>query len=68
MTHEELLPHCVESRYFDIIEDFPRTPTAKVEKYKIRKAGIDAGTWGREAAGWVLRQRRLVHLNKMKRT
>jgi len=71
LTYEELLRHCVDSmpyfmipRYFDIVEDFPRTPTAKVEKYKIRKAGTNAGTWDREAAGWVLRQRRLVHLEQ----
>lgn len=74
VTFEELLHHCAETmpyfmipRYFDIVDEFPRTPTAKVEKYKIRNAGPGDGTWDREAVGWVLRQRKLVHVTYVER-
>lgn len=56
---EELLTHCYRHmayfmvpRFIDIVEDFPRTSTAKVEKYKIRAAGPGPNTWDREAFGW----------------
>lgn len=56
---EDLLLYCVEKmpyfmvpRYIDIVDDFPRTPTAKVEKYKLRAAGPGPTTWDREAHGW----------------
>ncbi|MGW3472669.1 AMP-binding protein [Saccharopolyspora sp. NPDC000995] len=59
VTFEELLRYCAETmpyfmvpRYLDIVEDFPRTPTAKVEKYKLRAAGPGPTTWDREAHGW----------------
>ncbi|ODU07196.1 MAG: hypothetical protein ABS81_02530 [Pseudonocardia sp. SCN 72-86] len=56
---EELLRHCAATmpyfmvpRYLEIVDDFPRTPTAKVEKYKLRAAGPGPTTWDREAHGW----------------
>jgi crotonobetaine/carnitine-CoA ligase len=59
VTPEELLRYCAATmpyfmvpRYLDIVEDFPRTPTAKVEKYKLRAAGPGPTTWDREAHGW----------------
>lgn len=71
LTFLELLEHCSDTmpyfmipRYFDIVTDFPRTPTAKVEKYKIRANGLGPDTWDRERDGWVLRQRRLVHIDR----
>ncbi|MFI5426617.1 AMP-binding protein [Aeromicrobium sp. UC242_57] len=64
LTHEGLLLHCAAvmpyfmiPRYFDIVEEFPRTPTAKVEKYKIRSTGPGPHTWDRESHGWHLRRR-----------
>jgi crotonobetaine/carnitine-CoA ligase len=69
LSPEQLLGHCIEvmpyfmvPRYLDIVTDFPRTPTAKVEKYKIRAAGLGAGTWDREAHGWVVRHQQLVRV------
>jgi crotonobetaine/carnitine-CoA ligase len=68
VTYEELLELCARTmpyfmipRYFEIVDDFPRTPTAKVEKYKLREQGPGPATWDREANGWVLRNRQLVH-------
>jgi len=67
LSHEQILEHCIEvmpyfmvPRYLDIVAGFPRTPTAKVEKYKIRETGLVEGTWDREAHGWVVRHQRLV--------
>ena len=59
LTPEELFQHCAATmpyfmvpRYIDIVGDFPRTPTAKVEKYKLRAAGPGPSTWDCEAHGW----------------
>ncbi|WP_344112065.1 AMP-binding protein [Nocardioides humi] len=67
VTPEELLQHCetvlpyfMIPRYIEIVEDFPRTPTAKVQKYKIRAQGPGVATWDREAHGWFIRGRKLV--------
>jgi carnitine-CoA ligase len=67
LSHEDLLRHCAERmpyfmvpRYLDIVTDFPRTPTAKVEKYKLRAAGPGASTWDREAHGWKVTRNGLV--------
>lgn len=56
---DELLQHCYREmpyfmvpRFIDIVEDFPRTATAKVEKYKIRTAGFTDKTWDCQGAGW----------------
>jgi crotonobetaine/carnitine-CoA ligase len=64
---EELLRYCAEKmpyfmvpRYLDIVQDFPRTPTAKVEKYKLRAAGPGPTTWDREAHGWRVTREGLV--------
>jgi carnitine-CoA ligase len=67
VTLEELLRYCAEKmpyfmvpRYLDIVDDFPRTPTAKVEKYKLRAAGPGPTTWDREAHGWRVTRQGLV--------
>jgi carnitine-CoA ligase len=38
-------------RYIRIVEELPKTPTAKVQKVPLRQEGLVAGTWDREAAG-----------------
>jgi len=67
VSPEEILRYCAENmpyfmvpRYIDIVEDFPRTPTAKVEKYKLRAAGPGPVTWDREAHGWRVTREGLV--------
>jgi crotonobetaine/carnitine-CoA ligase len=59
LTPEDLLMHCAAvmpyfmiPRWLDIVDDFPRTPTAKIEKYKLRANGPGATSWDREAHGW----------------
>jgi crotonobetaine/carnitine-CoA ligase len=33
------------------MESLPKTPTERVEKYKLKQAGITVNTWDREKAG-----------------
>jgi len=42
-----LAPHKVP-RYLEFLSELPLTPTEKVEKYRLREAGVTAGTWDRE--------------------
>ncbi len=56
---EDILRHCAAvmpyfmvPRFIDIVEDVPRTATAKVEKYRIRAAGLTERTWDSLAHGW----------------
>lgn len=67
---EDLLKHCCRHmpyfmvpRFIDIVEDFPRTATAKVEKYRIRAAGRGENTWDREANGWRVTREGLFDAN-----
>ena len=38
-------------RYIDIVAEFPRTMTGKVQKYVLRERGVTDTTWDRVAAG-----------------
>lgn len=58
LSHEELIGHCNDRmpyfavpRYVEFMESLPKTPTDRVEKYKLKKAGITLNTWDREKAG-----------------
>jgi crotonobetaine/carnitine-CoA ligase len=59
VTHEELLAHCIEHipyfavpRYIEMVAELPRTPSGRVEKYRLREAGVTEQTWDCEAAGY----------------
>jgi crotonobetaine/carnitine-CoA ligase len=59
---EFLRPRCAHHmipRYVRVVEELPKTPTAKVRKAELRAAGITEDTWDREAAGVVVRGERL---------
>ena len=56
---EELFRYCDEHmayfmvpRFIDVVDELPRTPTSKVEKYKLRGAGPQPTTWDAKVAGW----------------
>jgi crotonobetaine/carnitine-CoA ligase len=58
ITPEELIRHCNDRmpyfavpRFVEFTESLPKTPTDRVEKYKLKQAGITANTWDREKAG-----------------
>jgi crotonobetaine/carnitine-CoA ligase len=43
-------------RFIRIIDELPKTPTAKVEKHILRAEGLTADTWDRERAGIMIRR------------
>ncbi|KPL52259.1 AMP-dependent synthetase [Prosthecomicrobium hirschii] len=45
------MPHFMIPRYVRVVDALPRTPTSKIEKFKLRDEGLAADAWDREAAG-----------------
>ncbi len=63
LTPEELIRYCdnrmpyfAVPRFVEFMESLPKTPTERVEKYKLKQAGITANTWDREKAGYKLKR------------
>ncbi|WP_158931909.1 ATP-dependent acyl-CoA ligase [Acidisphaera sp. S103] len=54
---EARMPHFAVPRYVEVLADLPRTENGKIQKFKLRERGVTAGTWDREAAGYVVRRR-----------
>jgi len=58
LNPEELIGFCNDRmayfavpRYLDFIPELPKTPTNRIEKYRLRQQGVTASTWDREKAG-----------------
>ena len=58
-----LLEHCVDNlahfavpRYVRFVDELPKTPSQRVEKYRLRAEGVTADAWDREAHGFVVRR------------
>jgi len=45
-------PYFFVPRYLEQVEALPYTPTNKVQKFKLREAGITQGTWDAQKAGF----------------
>ncbi len=45
------MAHFMIPRYVRFVEALPRTPTAKIEKVKLRALGLTEDAWDREKAG-----------------
>ncbi|PJK31723.1 AMP-binding protein [Minwuia thermotolerans] len=45
------MPHFMVPRYVRVMKELPRTPTTKVQKVRLREAGVTDDTFDREAAG-----------------
>ena len=63
LAPEELLRFCEERmayfmvpRYVEFIDALPKTPTEKVEKYKLRNEGVTPATWDREQVGYKVKR------------
>jgi crotonobetaine/carnitine-CoA ligase len=59
LTPEDLLTYCMDRmpyfavpRYVEYVKSLPRTANEKVQKAKLREAGITPATWDREKAGF----------------
>jgi carnitine-CoA ligase len=51
--------HHMIPRYVRIIDELPKTPTAKIEKHVLRAEGVTGETWDRERAGISIRREKL---------
>ncbi|MBP2274817.1 MULTISPECIES: AMP-binding protein [Sphingomonas] len=63
ITHEDLaaflirqMPYFMVPRYIRIMDELPKTPSAKVLKVDLRQEGITHDTWDREKAGMRVRR------------
>jgi crotonobetaine/carnitine-CoA ligase len=54
------MAHFMVPRYIEFLEEMPRTPTQKIQKVELRKRGIGAATWDREAEGFTIKSTRLT--------
>ena len=45
------LPRYMVPRYVEFVDDFPRTPTGKIQKSVLRQTALHAAGWDRVAAG-----------------
>jgi crotonobetaine/carnitine-CoA ligase len=45
------MPAFALPRYVEFLEQLPKTPTERTQKYLLKEAGVTAGTWDREKAG-----------------
>jgi crotonobetaine/carnitine-CoA ligase len=53
------MAHHMVPRYIRIVDELPKTPTAKVEKHVLRTQGVTPDTWDREQAGIKIQRERL---------
>ncbi len=51
--------HFMVPRYFRSVSELPLTPTEKIRKVELRKQGMTDDTWDREAAGIVIKAKRI---------
>ncbi len=59
---EFLIPrmaHFMTPRFIRVEAELPKTPTNKIQKVELRKEGVTASTWDREAAGIRIRREKL---------
>ena len=59
VTPAELLDHCqprmahfAVPRYVRFVDELPKTPSQRIQKYKLREDGVTEDTWDREATGY----------------
>jgi crotonobetaine/carnitine-CoA ligase len=53
------MAHFMVPRYVRVVDALPRTPTAKIEKAKLRAQGLTQDTWDREKAGIVIKREKI---------
>ena len=58
------MAHFMIPRYVRIVEALPRTPTAKIEKVKLRALGLTDDTWDREKAGIAVKREKIGRLQR----
>ncbi len=53
------MAHFMIPRFVRIVDALPRTPTAKIEKVKLRGEGLTADTWDRDKAGIKIKREKI---------
>jgi len=53
---EPRMPYFAVPRYVEFVESLPKTPNEKVQKAKLREAGITKRTWDRESVGYQVKR------------
>ena len=53
---EERLPRFAMPRYIEFLEQLPKTPTERIEKYKLKERGVSANAWDRVKVGYKLKR------------
>ena len=53
---ESRMPYFVVPRYIEFIDTMPKTPSEKIQKIELRKAGVTPQTWDRVQAGYRLKE------------
>jgi crotonobetaine/carnitine-CoA ligase len=53
---QERMPHFAVPRYVRFVAELPKTPSHRIEKYKLRETGLTAETWDREDHGYEVRR------------
>jgi crotonobetaine/carnitine-CoA ligase len=63
LTPEELIQYCeprmayfMIPRYVRMMKEMPKTPTQRIQKYKLRQEGITSDTWDLERVGYKLKR------------
>lgn len=63
LTAEQLLDFCVPRlahfavpRYVRFVDELPKTPSQRIEKYRLREQGLTPDTWDRTVAGYEVRR------------
>jgi crotonobetaine/carnitine-CoA ligase len=54
------LPYFMVPRYFEVLDELPKTETQKVQKFELRARGVSDACWDREAAGIRLKRERVA--------
>ena len=50
------MPYFAVPRYVEYLDDIPKTPSAKIQKNKLRDRGLSAAVWDRETAGYKVKR------------
>jgi crotonobetaine/carnitine-CoA ligase len=54
------MPHFMVPRYYEFIDQLPKTETMKVRKHRLRDMGNSDRTWDRQSHGWQVTRRGLL--------
>lgn len=50
------MPYYAVPRYIEVVEQLPRSPIGRVQKFELRKRGITADTWDAQSVGYVVQR------------